>query len=83
MENRERDRMSKRTSPTEAGDLNRDVEERKSRIKGDSAVEFGKNVGRSEDLEHEPSRRSGSMGGSIDLDRKRDSGDTGSTSGRH
>ncbi len=52
MENRDRDRVSKRTSPTEAGGVNRKVEEEKGREhnKGTSA-EFGQNVGRSENLE--------------------------------
>ena len=52
MENRDRDRVSRRTAPTEAGGLNRKVEEEKGRehTKGTSA-EFGQNVGRSENLE--------------------------------
>lgn len=52
MENRERDRVSQRTSPTEAGGVNRKVEEEKGRQhnKGTTA-EFGQNVGRSENLE--------------------------------
>ena len=52
MENRERDRVSQRTSPTEAGGVNRKVEEEKGREhnKGTTA-EFGQNVGRSENLE--------------------------------
>jgi hypothetical protein len=52
MENRDRDRVSQRTSPTEAGGVNRKVEEEKGREhnKGTSA-EFGQSVGRSENLE--------------------------------
>lgn len=50
MENRERDRMSQRTTPTEAGEINRRTEEAKGRDEG-SGVEFGKNIGRSEDLD--------------------------------
>jgi hypothetical protein len=52
MENRDRDKVSQRTSPTEAGNVNRKVEEEKGREhnKGTSA-EFGQNVGRSENLE--------------------------------
>jgi hypothetical protein len=52
MENRERDRVSLRDSPTEAGGVNRKVEEEKGREhnKGTSA-EFGQNIGRSENLE--------------------------------
>lgn len=50
MENRERDRVSQRTSPTEAGKVNRRTEEEKGRDTG-SSVEFGKNIGHSEDLD--------------------------------
>jgi hypothetical protein len=52
MENRDRDRVSQRSSPTEAGNLHRKVEEEKGREhnKGTSA-EFGQNLGRSENLE--------------------------------
>ena len=50
MENRERDRVSQRTSPTDAGKLNRRTEEEKGRETG-SSVEFGKNIGHSEDLD--------------------------------
>ncbi|HEX6160905.1 MAG TPA: hypothetical protein VF111_12110 [Thermoanaerobaculia bacterium] len=49
MENRERDRVSQRISPTPAGELNREVEERKGRESG-SSIEFGKNIGESENL---------------------------------
>jgi hypothetical protein len=48
MENRERDRVSQRTTPTEAGEINRRTEE--SRRNSGSGVEFGENIGRSEDL---------------------------------
>lgn len=52
MENRERDRVSQRASPTEAGEINRRVEEEKGREhnRGTSA-EFGQSIGRSENLE--------------------------------
>ena len=50
MENRERDRVSQRSTPTEAGELNRRTEVEKGRDTG-SSVEFGKNIGRSEDLD--------------------------------
>lgn len=49
MENRERDRVSQRITPTEAGELNRKVEERKGHERG-SSIEFGKNIGESENL---------------------------------
>ena len=51
MENRERDRVSKRTEPTEAGELNRQTEERKGREQhSGTSAEFGQNIGRSEHL---------------------------------
>lgn len=52
MENRDRDKMSKSTGSTEAGKINRDS----SRQSG-SDVSFDKGIGRSEDLEKEPSRK--------------------------
>lgn len=52
MENRERDRVSQRTQSTEAGELNRHVEEEKGRERNSgTSAEFGQNVGRSENLE--------------------------------
>ena len=52
MENRERDRVSQRTSPTEAGELNRRVEEEKGREHNSgTSAEFGQKIGRSENLE--------------------------------
>ncbi len=50
MENRERDRVSQRTTPTEAGELNRKTEEARGRDHG-STVEFGQHIGQSENLE--------------------------------
>jgi hypothetical protein len=52
MENRERDRVSQRASPTEAGELNRRVEEEKGREQNSgTSAEFGQQIGRSENLE--------------------------------
>ena len=52
MENRERDRVSQRTKPTEAGELNRSVEESNGRQQNSgTSAEFGQNIGRSENLE--------------------------------
>jgi len=52
MENRERDRVSQRSSPTEAGELNRRVEEEKGREHNSgTSAEFGQKIGRSENLE--------------------------------
>ena len=79
MENRERDRVSQRTSSTEAGRINRQVEEEKGREQNSgTSAEFGQKIGRSENLEggemenknkkrsefmeNESSRRSGSEG---------------------
>ncbi len=57
MENRNRDKLSHNTRPTQAGDVNRETSRKQS---GDSSVDFGEKIGRSEkDLEREPSRRSG------------------------
>ena len=51
MENRERDRVSKRTSPTEAGDVNRQVSEERGREQNSgTSAEFGQKIGRAEDL---------------------------------
>lgn len=49
MENRERDRVSQRTSSTEAGEVNRRTEEQKG--KQDGSVDFGKKIGKSEGFE--------------------------------
>lgn len=73
MDNRDRDKMSRNTESTQAGDVNRETSRRKSEESSDSSAEFGQNIGRSENLENEPSRRSGSLGKS--------SGVTGSKSG--
>ena len=52
MENRERDRVSQRATPTEAGKLNRSVEEEKGReANSGTSAEFGQSIGRSENLE--------------------------------
>ena len=52
MENRERDRVSQRTSPTDAGELNRKVSEEQGREKNSgTSAEFGQSVGRAEKLE--------------------------------
>ena len=49
MENRERDRVSQRTTPTDAGEINRKVEEEKGRQHhSGTTAEFGQNIGESE-----------------------------------
>ena len=50
MENRERDRVSQRTTPTEAGEINRKTSEEKGRENSGSGAEFGPSIGRSEHL---------------------------------
>ena len=51
MENRERDRVSQRTEPTEAGLKNRETSERLGReVNEGSTAEFGQSIGRSENL---------------------------------
>ena len=52
MDKRDRDRVSQRTAPTEAGGLNRKVEEEKGREQNSgTSAEFGQKIGRSENLE--------------------------------
>jgi hypothetical protein len=49
MDNRERDRVSQRNTPTDAGELNRGFEEEKGRRQhSDTTAEFGQNIGESE-----------------------------------
>lgn len=52
MENRDRDKLSQGSSSTGSS--------REGQKSNDSNVDFGKKIGRSEDLGNEPSRRSGS-----------------------
>src|SRR3954447_16173934 len=63
MENRERDKMSKNTESTSAGDVNRNTSSQIGTNKSDSSADFGQNIGRSENL-NEPSRRTGGRAGS-------------------
>lgn len=99
MDNKDRDKLSRSTTPTSAGDVNRDTSERLHDEKSGNAAEFGNKIGRSEDMSHEPSRRSGSERSSSSSgsdwqssgsSRSRSSGSgsgdrdrTGSSSGRH
>jgi hypothetical protein len=51
MENRERDRVSQRTSPTDAGRINREVSEERGREQNSGTdAEFGQSIGRAENL---------------------------------
>lgn len=63
MENRDRDKISKNTGSTQK--------------KSDSSAEFGKKVGRAENIEHEPSRRSGGDSSGMQSDSGRSSGSSG------
>ena len=60
MNNRDRDKLSRNTSSTSAGDVNRETSSRKGESSSDSSASFGQNIGRSENWDREPSRRSGS-----------------------
>jgi hypothetical protein len=91
MENRERDRVSQRTSPTEAGELNRHVEEEKGkRENSGTSAEFGQSIGRSENLEGGEMNRNrnqnsdmGNMGNmENESGRRSGQGNYGSSSGR-
>ncbi len=63
MENRDRDKVSRSTESTEPGDINRETSWRAGKQKSGSSVDFGENIGSSENA-NEPSRRSGSVGDS-------------------
>lgn len=87
MENRERDRMSQRTSPTEAGDLNRRTTEEKGRENSGTGTEFGQSIGRSENLDeggNMENRNKGNWDNMENEQSRRPSGDRGfgSSSGR-
>jgi hypothetical protein len=87
MENRERDRMSQRSSSTDAGDINRRTSEEKGRQNSGTGTEFGQNIGRSEDLGEGgdmENRNKGGMGNMENEESRRPSGDKGfgSSSGR-
>src|SRR2546421_8847726 len=63
MENRDRDKMSRNTKSTSAGDVNRNTSSQIGKNKSDSSADFGQKIGRSENL-NEPSSRTGSSSGS-------------------
>ena len=63
MENRDRDKISKGTGSTPAGDVNRNTSSSSGQQKSGSSADFGKKVGRGENIESEHgSRQSGSIG---------------------
>jgi hypothetical protein len=64
MENRERDRVSQRTTPTEAGELNRKVSEKEGQEQNSgTSAEFGQSIGRAEKLEGGETPSTGSSEG--------------------
>ena len=92
MENRERDRMSERSAPTDAGRLNRATDEERGRdVNRGTSAEFGQSSGRSENLEQgETMRRdrdesnTGRMDRNVENEssRREGSGEFGSATGR-
>ena len=74
MENRDRDKVSRNTESTSAGDINRETSKRQGNLNDDSTSEFGQNIGRSENL-NEPNRRGEGIG---DEGMKGDRGRSGS-----
>jgi hypothetical protein len=78
MENRDRDKVSRNnSSSTSGGDVNRETSSRIGNQNDDSSADFGQNIGRSENRENEPSRRSGSEESGM----QGESGSLGSSSG--
>jgi hypothetical protein len=77
MENRDRDKMSKKTESTSAGDVNRKTSSDIGHQKSDSSADFGQKIGRSEDIENEPSRKSGGDSSGMQSDSGRSSGSSG------
>ena len=61
MENRDRDKVSRNTGSTSAGDVNRETSKRQGNLNDDSTSEFGQNIVRSENL-NEPNRRGEGIG---------------------
>ena len=72
MENRDRDKLSRNSTSTPAGDINRETEQRRGNLNDDSSAEFGQQIGRSENLD-EPNERNRD----IETDR------SGDSKGRH
>jgi hypothetical protein len=86
MENRERDRVSQRDTPTDAGQINRQVEEEKGRQHhSGTTAEFGQNIGESEFPSDAGSSNELGSSGSTKNDRAStgELGSTGSSEGRH
>ena len=79
MENRERDKLSKNTGSTSAGDVNRKMSSQIGTNKSDSSADFGQNIGRSENLK-EPSSRTDQSSGSSGYGSSSSSRSSGSSS---
>ena len=78
MDNRDRDKLSRSTGPTDAGKVNRDVSERRGQEEHIAPREFGQNIGESENLE--PNTR----GDESQVDSKTNTiGRTGKSEGDH
>ena len=84
MENRERDRVSQRREPTDAGRINRQTSEEIGREQHGGTAEFGQSIGRSENLEGGEMRNPKDSGSKSDIDEstRRPGGDFDSSSGR-
>ncbi|HXG58423.1 MAG TPA: hypothetical protein VNL91_05335 [Thermoanaerobaculia bacterium] len=79
MENRERDKGSRNTGSNPAGDVNRKTSSEIGSRRDESGREFGRNIGRGENLEEEPGRRApaGEEGMSGSEGRRGPAGSTG------
>lgn len=83
MQNPDRDKISRSTGPTDAGDVNRATSEHSgSSHQNSTSAEFGQNIGRSENL-NEPNKRTGQMEPPQGSSSSSDDDRTGSNSGRH
>lgn len=79
MENRERDKMSRNTESSSAGNVNRNTSSQIGKNKSDSSADFGQNIGRSENLK-EPNSRTGKSSGSSGYGSSSSSRSSGSSS---
>jgi hypothetical protein len=85
MENRDRDKVSHNTGPTEAGDINRETSSREGKEK-DSSADFGQSIGRSEELnspEHGTSGTGRPASTGMGKGQNETTDSTGSSPGRH
>lgn len=85
MENRERDRVSQRSSPTDAGRINRETSEEIGRERNSGTdAEFGQSIGRSENLREGGEMRRNNNDESIgnESTRRSDMGEVGTSTGR-